>query len=130
MALRQKYGIKYPFNSNDIDGSFLDLNQTEADKIKSELLHIILTPKGQRLRDPNFGTNLTRFIFEPNDEITYDKIREEITNQVMRYLPGVEFIDFSFYTREEEETEIIVAIDYSVKTNNNEKEITTIVVKL
>jgi phage baseplate assembly protein W len=130
MGRQHKYGIKFPFTSNDIDGSFLDLNNSESDRIKSELLHIILTPKGQKLRDPDFGTNIAKFIFDPNDSLTHDAIREEITSQVLKYIPNIEFKDFSVHQKDDMSNEIILMIKYGVKINNNETEITTVAVKL
>ena len=71
MALTQKYGIKYPFTSDNDEGMFIDLNKTYAESIKSQVLHLIFTPKGQKLRDPNFGTDLVKYIFGPKDEATF-----------------------------------------------------------
>ena len=67
MGKTQKYGIKYPFTLDNEDGFYVDLNKTISDGVKSQLLHLIFTPKGQKLRDPNFGTDLIKFIFEPKD---------------------------------------------------------------
>ena len=58
MSKIQKYGIKYPFTSDNDEGYLLDLNETLADGVKSQVLHVIFTPKGQKLRDPDFGTDL------------------------------------------------------------------------
>ena len=33
MAKTQKYGIKYPFTTDNVDGYFLDLNDTMADGV-------------------------------------------------------------------------------------------------
>lgn len=60
MANRQFFGIKYPFQNESEDNYYLDLNQSYEDKMKSELLHIIFTPKGQRYRNPDFGTEIGR----------------------------------------------------------------------
>ena len=46
---KQYYGIKYPFTANNLDGFFLDLNEEPVDKVASEILHVILTPKRSRI---------------------------------------------------------------------------------
>jgi phage baseplate assembly protein W len=114
---KQFYGIKYPFSEESDSLSFIDLNETKIDGIKSMLLHIILTPKGQRLRRPNFGTNLIKFIFEPNDYVTWDGIKEEIQKQVALYLPEVVFEDINLQHNLEEANSIYVEIDYSINHN-------------
>lgn len=129
MAVTQKYGVKYPFTTDNEDGYFLDLNKTFADGIKSQVLHVILTPKGQKLRDPEFGTDLIKYIFSPKDDMSFNDIKSEITRQITKYVPQVEFRDVNVYSSEENEHNIIVSIEYGVK-NGNKTEITTVAVKL
>jgi phage baseplate assembly protein W len=80
--------IKYPFK-NGPNGFFLQLNDNDADAIKSDLLHIILTRKGQRLYRPDFGTDLLKFIFEPEDGMTLTAVKAEIVTEVSKYLPQI-----------------------------------------
>lgn len=129
MGLTQKYGIKYPFTSENNDGTYIDLNETYTDGIKSQVLHVIFTPKGQKLRDPDFGTNLVKFIFRPSDSLTFNEIKSEITSQINKYVPSVEFRDISIYNDENGANGIIVMIEYGTK-RGNKTEITTVAVKL
>ena len=129
MSKTQKYGIKYPFTSDNDEGYFMDLNETLADGVKSRVLHVIFTPKGQKLRDPNFGTDLIKFIFSPKDSSTLGDVKNEISSQISKYVPEVEFKDIRIYESETDEHGIIVSVEYGVK-NGNKMEITTISVKL
>ena len=129
MALTQKYGIKYPFTSNNNDGIYLDLNDTYADGVKSQVLHVIFTPKGQKLRDPEFGTDLIKYIFGPKDDMVFSDIKSEITSKVSKYVPQVEFRDVNVYTSENDDNTIIVSVEYGVR-KGNKMEITTVAVKL
>lgn len=128
MSKLQKYGIKYPFTSDNDSGYFMDLNETITDGVKSRVLHVIFTPKGQKLRDPNFGTNLIKFIFN-QDSSTLNDIKNEISSQILKYVPEVEFKDIRIYETETDEHGIIVSVDYGIK-NGNKTEITTVSVKL
>lgn len=129
MAITQKYGIKYPFTSDDNEGTYLDLNKTYADGVQSQVLHVLFTPKGQKLRDPDFGTNLVRYIFNPLDGETFNDIKTEMTRQISKYVPSVEFRDVTIYNNEATENGIIVMVEYGVK-NGNKLEIKTVAVKL
>lgn len=129
MAITQKYGIKYPFTSDNEDGTYLDLNDTFAEGVKSQVLHVVFTPKGQKLRDPDFGTNLIRYIYSPSDTITFNDVKTELTTQINKYVPSVEFRDVTIYNSETEEGGIIVIVEYGVK-RGNKTEITTVAVKL
>lgn len=125
----QKYGIKYPFTSDNNDGTYLDLNKTYSDSIKSQVLHVIFTPKGQKLRDPEFGTNLIKFLFNPIDNNTLEDIKSEITSQITKYVPSVEFRDLSIYSEEENDNSVIIIVEYSVNIGNKQ-EITKVAIKL
>lgn len=129
MTTYQKYGIKYPFTSDNKDNVFLDLNNTETDDVKSKVLHVIFTPKGQKIRDPEFGTDLIKYIFSQNDEYSANEIKDEIRSQISKYVPNVEFRNFNVYRDEENDNSIIVSIEYGVQNGNN-VDITTIGVKL
>ena len=62
--------IAFPFQESK-RGFFVELNNSDKHAIKSDLMHLILTRKGERLYMPEFGTDLLKFIFEPNDNIIY-----------------------------------------------------------
>lgn len=129
MAQLQRFGIKYPFSSDNEDGTFLDVDKTYADGIKSQVLHVIFTPKGQRLRNPDFGTDLIKYIFSQRDSQTLSAIKDEISTQIMKYVPSVQFRDISIYSSEEDNNAIVVMVEYGVK-RGNKTEVTTVGVKL
>jgi len=127
MGIVQRYGIKYPFTSDNEENIFLDVNNTEAEGIKSKVLHVIFTPKGQKIRDPEFGTDLIKYIFSQNDSETLSDIKKDISSSIKKYVPEVEFKNINVYKNDS--NEIIVTIDYSVKIGNK-VESTTVGVKL
>jgi phage baseplate assembly protein W len=90
-----------------------DLNSTNADAIRSDLLHLLLTNKGERLYLPDFGSDLKKYIFEPNDSITHEQIRDNLNETIKRYIPNLIINDISFNNNEIEEL-IIVELTYTV----------------
>ena len=122
MALTQKYGIKYPFTLENNDELYMDLNMTKEESLKSRLLHVIFTPKGQRLRNPDFGTDLIKYIHEPADEMTFERLRNDISEQVYKYVPDVTFKDISIYNDEKSDNGKIVIIHYTIQKGMKEIE--------
>lgn len=113
MASKTYININYPFkNSND--GFFLDLNSDPNAAIKADLMHLILTRKGQRLYNPEFGTDLLRFIFQPNDEMTLSEIKSEIKTVVKRYLPNLTINEITVTESDESEYAAVINIDYTI----------------
>ncbi len=105
--------IRYPFKDSP-KGFFLDMNATDSEAIKSDLMHLILTRKGQRLYNPDFGTDLLRYIFEPEDGFTLNQIKEEITNVVKKYLPKLQINAITVDQSDESEYAAVVRMDYTV----------------
>lgn len=129
--VKQYYDIKYPLTNNNEDGFFVDLNETINDKLTSEMLHVVMTQKGERLRMPDFGTNLIKYIFNPNDAGTWSDVESDIRENVAKYVPDVAInqvrilksTDGEEYEGLGEHT-ILVDINYNVKKgksieNNN-----------
>lgn len=89
MAKKVFYTIHYPFTNVDPNGFYIDLDSDKYKAIKSDLMHLIFTPKGVRYMLPNFGTNLMKQIFTPNDNITWNDIKVDIQTNVSEFLPTV-----------------------------------------
>lgn len=117
MPIRQKYGIKFPINIVSDEKTLVDLNQNKSDKVKSELMHVIFTQKGQRLRSPDFGTNLLQFIFEPNDAQTWDDVKYEIKEAVKKYVPDCSLEDIEIFEQDGGRI-LIAAMKYTVVNND------------
>ena len=117
MAKKQYFGIKYPFTSDSSAKYFIDLNNYQKEKIKNNLMHIIFTPKRQRIRMPDYGTDLIKYIFEPNDESTWPAVKTEIQSTVKDWIPNITLDDIQIMTSDDGH-EIYVKINYSVSDGN------------
>ena len=120
MARQHYYGIRYPFTSNDNDNFYVDVNYTLKGKVRSQLMHVIFTPKGQKIRDPEFGTDLIKFIFENNDSASWEGIKNEVASVVNKYTTNITLNDINVLKGEDDPSEVFVRIDYSVKEGNKE----------
>ncbi len=105
--------IQFPFKDSP-KGFFLDLTKTDDKAIKSDLLHLILTNKGERFYNPEFGTNLRRYIFEPNDNFTHSQIRDEIIETVKLYIPNLQINEVIIEQSEVSEYAARIRIDYTI----------------
>ena len=129
MAKTQRYGIRYPFTAENLENVYMDTNKSYSDSIKSQIVHVIFTPKGQKLRDPDFGTSLIDYIFGQKDDATFSLLKGEITTQINKYVPVAKFKDINIYTDENSENGVIVSLSYSIKVGNKTED-TTVAIKL
>ena len=120
--------INYPFKDSD-KGFFLDLTSTDAKAIKSDLMHLILTRKGERLYNPEFGTDLLKFIFEPNDNKTLSDIKLDIQTTVKKYIPNLNVDEITVEQSEVSEYIASVRIDYTI-TDDVFKEVDFVIINL
>lgn len=97
MAKKQHYGIKFPIQIVSEEGKCLDLNMTKAQMIKSQLMHVLFTPIGQRLRNPEFGSNLIQFLFNPNDNETFSDVMMSLKQIVKKWVPDCSLDDIMIY---------------------------------
>jgi phage baseplate assembly protein W len=116
MARTQRYGIKFPFTIRSLDGTFVDLDNTKGESVKSQIMHIIFTPMGQRLRRPLFGSRLIQYLFSPNDSQSWDDVVYEIKDMVKRNIPNCTIDDVNVY-EVDEGLGLVASIKYSVNEN-------------
>lgn len=105
------YGLKFPFSSDSEDKTLLDLNSTKKDAIRGKLIHLITTPKGNRLRMPEFGTDIIKYIFSQNDEITWDNIKNEISQQISKYIKNVSLTDIELARDADDDNNIYIILN-------------------
>jgi hypothetical protein len=115
MALNRKYlGIKFPFTKLGEENFFVDMEYDQYKEIKSDLMHLLFTPKGQRLRMPDFGTDLIRYIFEPQDKKTLSDIKEELNISVKKYIPSITITTINISNSTITEHMVNVEITYDI----------------
>ncbi len=88
MATRS-ISITYPLRDDLEKNRLFQMDTTAKQSIKSQLLFLLLTPKGSRWYTPEFGTNLQRYLFDPNDSPTWDAIVAEVQTAVAQYIPNM-----------------------------------------
>ena len=118
MAKKMHFGIKYPFLRDDFQHFYVDVNNNLKEKVRSQLMHIVFTPKGQRCRMPEFGTDLIKYIFDPSEGTTWEAIKNEVSESVRRWATNITINDIQVVKNEEDDSEIYVKLIYSVSEGN------------
>ena len=78
-------GVALPFNGPGVFKS----TYTTKDQIKSNLINLLLTDIGERIMNPNFGTNLKRFLFEGITNINNEALIDSLNNSISIYIPEI-----------------------------------------
>ena len=101
MADGRTYGVNFPFRDSP-KSYYFDLTENAGDEIRANLLHLILTAKGSRYYNPDFGTRIYEFIFDQNDSITHNLIEEEIREGVKKFIPNLDINTISIMSAEDD----------------------------
>jgi len=108
--------IKFPIEDDPINNFFLRRNRTTKESLISNLNLLLLTNKWERYFNPTYGSDLLRFIFEPNDTNVRDQLDREIKDMVRKFIPQltIENIDFRVpETDKEHKLEIILNFTFT-----------------
>lgn len=120
--------IRFPFFDSP-KGFFIEETKTDKKAIKSNLMHLLLTNKGERLYLPDFGTNLKQYLFEPNLEKVSADIRSEIQTAIDKYIPNLKVDRLTVSPLENNEHSVIVRLDYTV-TNDTYQESDFVIIEI
>ena len=83
-------GIDYPFyKSNGTEGWFASADTT-IKAVKNNIKMLLSTNQGERLMQPNLGTNLRKFLYEQYNDESRIAIQNEILDIFKIWLPFVE----------------------------------------
>jgi phage baseplate assembly protein W len=112
-------GVSLPF-----DGP-VAFNSTYStkDQIKSNLVNLLLTNKGERLYNPEFGADLKTALFEGIFEDTLIIIKELINTNVNIFVPEVTITNIEL-VKDEDHNTILVTVQYKINISGTTDKIT------
>lgn len=79
------YGFRYPTNGGLLFEPTYDL----FEQAKTNLRNLLLTRKGERVMQPDFGTGLHELLFEPMDTEFEQNIQKAVIESVGYWLPYI-----------------------------------------
>ena len=82
--------ISMSFQTNPLNNDLIALKNESA--IARSIRNIVFTFPGEKFFDPDFGSNVTRYLFENVDDISAITIRDEIQNSIRNFEPRVNLI--------------------------------------
>jgi uncharacterized protein len=96
------------------------VEMTEKEEDINRSLHILLTTRiGERIMQPKYGCNMDEMVFEPLSTTIKTLIKDKIKTAILYFEPRIDVIAIAMDTTNELEGEIIIEIEYVVRTTNN-----------
>ena len=117
------YGITSPTKRGSV---FFEQTFTSYDAAKSNLRNLLLTRKGERIMQPEFGSGIHSLLFEQMDDNLEEQLEETITEAVNFWLPyiNVEEIDIEMTDEMKDRNTANMSIKFTVGNDIDLNEIT------
>ncbi len=120
-----KIGVSLPMDH--IDGSgFFPGTSTTLTQTSSNIRNLLLTNKGERVGQPEFGCGLLQILFEPMSENLLESVRSEIEESIAFWLPHVIISDISVDQDENEPHQMNVNIEFALTIQPTVLEVITL----
>jgi phage baseplate assembly protein W len=111
-------GIAIPFKG----GGVFPKTYSTKDQLKSNLINLLLTFKGERPLNPKFGSDLPRLLFEPLTNEIIKTIQDQIIDSVSIYIPEITLTDIEV-TPDIDHNTVYVAVSYLLKLSGDKNKI-------
>jgi phage baseplate assembly protein W len=118
------YGITLPIKRGNT--GYFEQAFTSFEQAKANLKNLLLTAKGERVMQPEFGTGLQSLLFEPMDDTFESQLQDVITQTVSYWLPyiNIEQIDVEMTDAMKDNNTAHMTIQFTVGNTIETQEIT------
>jgi len=115
---RKAIGVSLPFSGKAVFNSTF----TTKDAIRNNLINLLLTNKGERVFNPNFGSRIRRTLFEGITNETVNNLKLEIQDLLELYFPSLNIEELAVEGNPNNQ-QIGILLKYNVSSTNIEDEI-------
>jgi phage baseplate assembly protein W len=111
-------GVSIPFNA----GGVFNSTYSTKDQIKSNIINLFLTKKGERIENPEFGTDINRLLFNNIDNNILSNLRQELYDSVNKFIPNITILNINI-TPEPDTNTIYIETQYKLNISGQQDNI-------
>ena len=110
---RRFLGLNQPIVNSQF--GYFNPTITTKDRVQSNLKHLLLTNKGERIMQPNFGCDIYRTLFEniDNIELPFETLKDRISDQIKLWMPYILLRYVGITVSDEDSNTVTVSVDYT-----------------
>lgn len=110
-------GFKFPVQVDEITGK-MKISSYEED-IKEAIYIILMTKKGERVMNPEFGCGVHDYAFGTMDYTSLNMMERAVREALVLWEPRITDIKVDLEVHGEKEGCVLIYIDYIVRSTNN-----------
>jgi phage baseplate assembly protein W len=111
-------GVSLPFNA----GGVFNSTYSTKDQIKSNIINLFLTKKGERIENPEFGTNINKLLFENINNDILSNLKQELYDSVNKFIPNITILNINI-TSEPDTNTIYIETQYKLNISGQQDSI-------
>ena len=108
-------GWKFPVKADPKTGRIE--TSSYKDDIKESIKIILMTKKGERKMNPNFGCNIYKYMFDVINLTTLKQIEYEVENSIRTWEYRINELEVRAEESREEVGRIVINIEYTIKNS-------------
>ena len=108
-----KIGLSLPMDHTDGSG-FFPGTETALSQTGSNIRNLLLTNKGERVGQPEFGCGLLQVLFEPLSDSLIENVTATIEEALATWLPHVTISKLNVEGDEVEQNQLNIEIEFSL----------------
>lgn len=110
------YGITLPIQITNVA---FNQSFTAAEQVKSNLKNLLMTKRGERVMQPQFGSELHETLFEQIDDDISERIEGAIETAISTWMPyiTIESIDIDISSELQNNNEVKISIQFKISNN-------------
>lgn len=110
-------GFRFPVQVDPATGRMMT-SEYEED-IEEAIYLILMTRKGERVRNPEFGCGIHEFAFGTTDFTTLKEMERKVEEALALWEPRIRDVDVTVSLDREAEGKLKIEISYVIRTTNN-----------
>ena len=114
-------GMSFPLNGDTFND--FALTKTTIDQSVHNLRNLLLTVVGERVGQPEFGSQLKAICFEQIDDELPIKIENEVRRAVSKWLSHIEIKSVETLTQDGDKSNVFVKIKFIPALSSDEQEV-------
>lgn len=115
-------GVSLPFSNPAV----FETVYTTKEQLRFNMINFLLTNRGERIFNPNFGANIRAQLFEQITQETLDALDIQIKNGIAQYFPNVTITSLEFLPEPNRNT-LLIQFSYTI---NNTGESDNLIISL
>jgi len=117
---RRFIGLNQPITNSQF--GYFNPTLTSDARIQSNLKHLLLTNRGERIMHPNFGCDIYKTLFENIDNLNtpFDTLKDRILGQTQLWMPYIVVNKVEISIDEYDGNKVHIAVNYVTYGNKQD----------